>query len=114
MATDETQAGAQVELRTVQQPDGSVTLAVSGEVDLSNTSQLADALTDAAREAPTGRVTVDLAELRFIDSSGLRVLLVAARDALERNHPLVAVNTPEHARRLFELTALDQTLDVRP
>jgi anti-sigma B factor antagonist len=114
MAVDETESSARVDLHTAQQPDGSVTVAVSGEVDLSNTGQLAAALTAAGREALTGRVTLDLAGLRFIDSAGLRVLLVAAREALGRNRRLVAVNTPAHVRRLFELTALDQTLDVRP
>ena len=60
--------------------DGRRTLAVEGEIDLSN----ADELAAAAREAlAAGPVLLDLRKVAFMDSSGIRVLSVLVRDAPE-------------------------------
>ena len=83
--------------------DGTL-LKVSGELDLVSEPQLAHALADlGGREA-----TLDLSELAFMDSTGLRTLLGAARD-----HPNVKLQGPLQppVQRLLELT---QTLSILP
>ena len=57
--------------------DGRPALAVAGEVDMSNADQLAAAV-DNALATDTGPLLVDLAELTYVDSAGLRVLLKRA------------------------------------
>jgi anti-anti-sigma factor len=84
-------------------PDG-VVLQVSGELDLVSEPQLNHALDQLdGREA-----TLDLSELAFMDSTGLRTLLGAAR-----THPNVKLQGPLQppVQRLLELT---QTLNILP
>jgi anti-sigma B factor antagonist len=90
-----------------------IRVAISGEVDMATVKQLRDALVEADRQG-FGEVVVDLAGLSFIDSSGLRELVLAARRARRAGYPFRAINPSHHIRRLFELTALDKTIYVAP
>jgi anti-anti-sigma factor len=79
-------------------------LRVVGELDLVSEPQLA-----AALERSAGRpVTIDLSELAFMDSTGLRALLGASR-----TYPGLTLRGPLQApvQRLLELT---QTLPILP
>lgn len=60
-------------------PDGALRLALSGELDLLVARALADRLAQLRSEGYV--VRVDLSELEFIDSSGLRELVLAASHA---------------------------------
>ena len=66
---------------TVESTGDSITLFVSGQVDIENCQQLADAL-ESATEGQL-HAHVDLTEVDYMDSSGLRALLVA-RAAAEK------------------------------
>ena len=62
----------------------------------------------AIEEQEPARVVIDLGGLAFIDSSGLRVLLLADSRARERGRELVLAPGPEPVQRVFEMTgALD-------
>jgi anti-anti-sigma factor len=77
--------------------DGTVVLRLSGELDL-----VSEPIFEAALERAKGRpVRVELAELAFMDSTGLRALLSAAREfpELKLAGPLQAP-----VRRLLDLT----------
>jgi anti-sigma B factor antagonist len=58
-------------------PDGTVRLAVSGEIDMSNVGDLAEAL-----DSGSGPVVLDLTDVEYLDSAGLSVLFAHA-DRLE-------------------------------
>ena len=60
--------------------DGVGIIAVAGEVDSSNAAELRDIFLSVLGEAPRSLV-LDLAELTFIDSSGLGALISANREA---------------------------------
>ena len=65
---------------TVEQltdPDGTARVVVQGELDLAAAPMLRDALDGLRREARS--TVLDLRELTFMDSSGLRVLLEAGQ-----------------------------------
>jgi anti-anti-sigma factor len=81
-----------------------ITLRVSGELDLVSEPQLTQAL-EQASPRPT---TIDLSELAFMDSTGLRALLGAAR-----TYPELKLQGPLQppVQRLLELT---QTLAILP
>jgi anti-anti-sigma factor len=82
---------------------------VDGEVDLSNSEQLAEALRGSAVASAAGAV-VDLTDVPFMDSSGLRVLLTAVRDG---RPPLLAVVEPESpVARLIELAELTDRVPI--
>jgi anti-anti-sigma factor len=88
----------------VDEDDGTVVLRLSGELDL-----VSEPILEAALERAKGkRVRIDLAELAFMDSTGLRALLSAARA-----YPELKLRGPLQApvRRLLDLT---QTLAILP
>ncbi|HWK29683.1 MAG TPA: STAS domain-containing protein [Solirubrobacter sp.] len=89
---------------TVAEGPERTTIALSGELDLVSAPQLTEALAGAA-----GRpITIDLRELAFMDSTGLRALLGAARDHGELK---LAGPLQPPVQRLLELT---QTLTILP
>jgi anti-sigma B factor antagonist len=96
------------------QTEGPRTLRVEGEVDTSNTDALEEAL--LAHAGGDGDVVVDLAQLTFIDSSGFRVLIRAAK-ALEGRGRLVLRSAPPLVGRLIDtlgLASLDELLVIEP
>ena len=80
-------------------------LKLSGELDLANARQLSEALrNDVPQE---GELSLDLSDLDFVDSSGLRAILAYAGER-NGNGPLVLLNATKPVARLFELVGLDQ------
>src|SRR5881227_1152701 len=88
-----------------------VRMSVVGELDFSNSPELRRQLLRAERRTP-GVLVLDLADLSFMDVSGLRTILDAARRAAREDRRLVVANPLPAIVRLFELTAIDQSLDV--
>ena len=68
---------------TLQRLESMVVLHAVGPVDSNTAGQLQEPLLHAA-EGPTGTVELDLAEVPYMSSAGLRVLLLAAK-ALPRS-----------------------------
>ncbi|OXS37186.1 STAS domain-containing protein [Streptomyces sp. XY006] len=60
-------------LTTGRRADGTPRLSVSGEIDMSNASALAEAL-----DTGSGHVVVDLTAVEYLDSAGLSVLFARA------------------------------------
>ena len=86
---------------------------VSGEVDLSTAPNLTQALEEVLGLG--NQVVVDLEEVRFMDCSGLRALVQAARRAEELGAGRLHVTPgPRQVRRLFELTGAAGTVQVVP
>jgi anti-anti-sigma factor len=87
--------------------DGAVRVSLQGELDLSCARQVEEHFAAIDEQAPV-RVVVDLSGLAFIDSSGLRMLLLADARAREHGYELVLLPGPEPVQRVFEMTgALD-------
>jgi anti-anti-sigma factor len=87
--------------------DGGVSVSLRGELDLASARQMEEHFSSIEEQRPA-RVVVDLAGLAFIDSSGLRVLLLADARAKERGYELVLLPGQEPVQRVFEMTgALD-------
>jgi len=85
--------------------DGRVaTVTVRGEIDVSTADILSDRLDDLARQDPE-RLVIDLAEVGFMDSSGLQAML-RVRAALPGDRPVVIRSPPRQARDVFNLTGL--------
>jgi anti-anti-sigma factor len=92
--------------------EGSATrVALRGELDLLSAPLLTRELEAVARRRPR-RIVLDLGELDFMDVSGLRAILDAARSARRDGRSLAVANPMPHIVRLLELTAIDQSLEV--
>jgi anti-anti-sigma factor len=87
--------------------EDAVTVTLRGELDLASVPALEERLVELEQSAPT-RILVDLTGLTFIDSSGLRVLLLADGRAREQQRELVFTDSTATVRRVLEMTgALD-------
>jgi anti-anti-sigma factor len=87
-----------------------VRLAVEGELDLATAPTLSAHL-EAASGTPGRAVVVDLERLTFLDSSGVALLLRAARRATAEGWTLSIVRTPAQALSVLKLCGL---LDALP
>lgn len=80
--------------------------ALSGEVD----AHTAPALASAMAALPKGTVRVDMSEVSFMDSSGLRVLMEATTRARDGGGDLVVVRPSPTVTRLVEISGLTDQL----
>ena len=92
--------------------DGSVRYALHGELDMSNVERLAGRLAEVL-EAHGPRVQLDLVELRFIDSSGLRALVRAGQAAEARGGSLRLVRPSPAVVQVLGLAGFEDVLRVR-
>jgi anti-anti-sigma factor len=88
--------------------DGERVIRLRGELDIESAPDLERVL---LRSRPAGqRVVLDLAELKFMDSTGLRVLLRARAAADEGRWQISMRNVPPTIRRLFDMTGVGAAL----
>ena len=76
--------------------DGSILL--GGQLDMATAKQLEEAVAEIMK--PGRPVVIDMAQLNFIDSSGVRVLIRTYRQTGER---VVICNPPFHVLRVLEV-----------
>jgi anti-sigma B factor antagonist len=92
--------------------NGVTSIALTGELDMATAPILSDQLT-AVEQRGSRTIVLDLRDLRFIDSSGLHVLVSAYRRSEMDGHRLLLVGANPSARRLFEMTGTEFLLDAR-
>ena len=92
------------------EPSGLV-VTVSGELDVATTPALRDHL-DAALEAGTRRLVIDLCELSFLDSIALAAIVQARRRLPEGGRMALAVDPSSYVMLVLESTGLTQQLDL--
>jgi anti-sigma B factor antagonist len=80
-----------------------------GELDIEVAPLVEAELMRLLRE-PRGSVTVDMSDLEYIDSIGLRCLVMAAREAEASNSRLVFRRPGGDVARILKLTRLDEAL----
>lgn len=86
-------------------------VALRGELDLAAAPVAEAALAKAEATADgAGEIVIDLRELTFMDSTGLRLLVTADRRASAGGRALVVVRGPAEVQRVIEVTGLDGRL----
>jgi anti-anti-sigma factor len=101
---------AQLELDT-EETEGQVRLALRGELDIASASILEEALVRVEQDAPPVLV-IDLRQLEFMDSTGLRTVVSADQRARDAGRRLTVVRGPEPVDRIFAVTRLDERLEL--
>ncbi len=103
--------GGLLEVREEPGDDGVMTLTIEGELDLATAPKVREPL-ERAIEAGTRRIVVDMLGCGFIDSTGLGVLLHAAKRLEENGGAMALVCVDDQIKRLLELTMIDRTIPV--
>ena len=88
----------------------STVVAFTGELDIASEGPAAAALEDALGDG--GVLVADLRELAFIDSTGVRVLLVAHLHATKQGMRFGVARAGGMVRKLLEVTRIDQRFPV--
>jgi anti-sigma B factor antagonist len=101
------------EIRTAQLTPGMYVVSVTGEIDAFTSPALERELEWVLGDGASNAV-VDLAEVGFIDSTALRVLLKALPGFSRRGGKLVLVSEDRRILRTLEITGLDMKFTVEP
>ncbi len=100
-----------LEVRITGSGQRAVRVVVSGEIDLAGAPQLDAALRHALAIATV--VVLDLAEVKFIDSTGVYPILGAVREAESTDVTLrVSSMLRPQVARLFEIAGLEQSVPL--
>jgi anti-anti-sigma factor len=95
------------------QPGGICVVRLVGRLDLLTGSVVRQGVAQTIA-AGNHRLIVDMAQVPFIDSSGLAALISALKAARLAGGDLRIAQITEQARQLFELTGLDKVLRPYP
>jgi anti-sigma B factor antagonist len=93
-------------------PGGARIVRVHGELDIATAGDLERAVL-RPRE-PGDQVVLDLAGLRFMDSTGLRVLMRARSEAKAGRWDLYVRNVPANVQRLFSISGVHDAVPQEP
>lgn len=89
--------------------EGQLVLALAGDLDPHTAPALAAAIDAVDRDRP---LVLDLEELAFMDSAGLRVLITAHQHATDAGCELRLRRPSDTARRVLELAGLTDHLVI--
>ena len=90
--------------------NGSVHITATGELDLASAAQLSEAVRRVLSAEPVSELTLDLSEVSFIDSTGLRALIEVEREVAHRQAALTVVPAPQPVTELLQLAGLASRL----
>ena len=91
----------------VEPTGGTTTVRVIGEVDLATSPQLRECLTSLH-----GPVVVDLAEVGFLDSSGLNALIGSKKHLASGGGSLRIEGPQPHVRRVFDVMGMTEWFEL--
>jgi anti-anti-sigma factor len=95
---------------TISHEGDVVAVTVRGVVELATSTQLNRELEAALELRPLRRLRIDLAEVAFMDTTGVAVMLKARRQALELDVRFSVSSSSPTLTRLFEITGLTTLL----
>jgi anti-sigma B factor antagonist/stage II sporulation protein AA (anti-sigma F factor antagonist) len=96
----------------VRSDEDATVLAISGELDLASSPSLESELERVFATESVQLVILDLAELEFMDSTGLSVLVRAHQRAGETGRRFGVVKGQPQVQRLLSLTGVSERLTV--
>lgn len=86
---------------------------ISGRLDQTQTSDLEEQFEELL-EAGRYRIVVDMSEVVYINSGGLRCLVTAWRKAKKQGGNVVLTGLKERVNEVFSMVGFDKVFDVYP
>jgi len=100
-------------IETLETPSG-ITIKLGGELDSATCDQLVSHFDQLAGRARVSDLVLDLSEVSFIDSSGMRAIILIERGAGERGFGLTILPPPESLTDLFAITGIADRAPLGP
>jgi anti-anti-sigma factor len=96
---------------TQQQQDGIINLAISGRLDAVSAVE-ADKEFSKVLDAGHDRLLINLSELNYISSAGLRVLLVVAKRIQQNGGKVVLTALTPNVKEVFEISGFSSIFKI--
>jgi len=97
--------------KTFNEADRVLNLKIQGELDVSNISEFKDTLFKGI-ESQSPNVLMDCGELKYIDSTGLGVMVSALKKSKALGGSIKIVNLKPYLQKIFTITALDKIFNI--
>lgn len=101
-----------IKVTYVEDTATAVKIQVAGELDSAAVEEFNESITPILNQA-NREITLDLQELEFISSAGLRSLLLMNKKALADGGTVVLVNARKEIMQVFSLTGFDTFMTIR-
>lgn len=102
---------ARLAIETIASGPHETTLQMRGDVDGAADAAVADAYATAAA-AGSARVVLDFSEVRYINSTGIALIVRLLADARRERREVIATGLSAHYREIFELTRLSDFMTI--
>lgn len=86
-------------------------ISLSGEIDIYNAPELKESLLKLI-DQNKGDINVECSELKYIDSTGLGVLISALRRVKEYDGNITIRNLKPYINKIFVITGLDKVFSI--
>jgi anti-anti-sigma factor len=93
---------------------GTVRMTVAGELDDLGAPELRKTFLDAVRRHRPAAVEMNLAGVTFLDSAGIRSLVLCQADARQNDYRLTLVDTTPSIRQVLEICGLLDHFHLEP
>ena len=90
-----------------------IVITPSGEIDLASAPALREQITTALASSSSTVLVVDLADVTFMDSSGLTCLAFAHQQMHQRDGRVEVRNVTSSVRKLITVVGMDQVVEVQ-
>ena len=97
----------------VDDAGGTAVVRLGGQLDIGTADSLQACLTGLMRESPAD-VVIDLDRLEFIDSTGLRIVIDAWRQAGNTGHTVTLRRPRPSVATVLTITGLDKMMTIEP
>ena len=94
-----------------KEENGIVSIAIKGRLD-ADSSQEAEKVVKDALKGQTTRVLFNLAELEYLSSAGLRVLLGAAKEMRRRDGKIALCALNDFVKEIFEVSGFQSLIPI--
>lgn len=95
---------------TVNQDGNKATITLSGKLSVATSPDLEAAITGLP--ATTNEFVIDLTDLEYISSAGLRVLVSTEKIANQRNGSMTLLHPNEEVTEVFDMTGLADVFTI--
>jgi anti-anti-sigma factor len=88
-------------------------IVLSGGIDYATQEEFKTANKEALSAAGVTEINVDFANATFLDSSGIRALIILKREADSTGKSLTLLNCNENLQEIFEIGGFDRIFNIR-
>jgi len=95
-----------------ERASGVVVLSPEGDVDMSRSPELRNAIRAVLNQQRPKKLVIDLGDVAYMDSSGLATLVEAMRTTRTAGVRMILCAMNEKVRAVFEIARLDQYFNI--